>query len=99
MNSFISLALAFFLAACGATEPYVYKPDEFNRNRSTFNLAPVDLAEVGVCYNSVTTTPDRVQALAEEQCQAFGKRAHIADDILASCPLLTPAGAMFRCVK
>lgn len=99
MNSFISLALAFFLAACGATEPHVYKPNEFNREHPTFNLAPVDMAGLGVCYNSVTTTPDKVQALAEEQCQAFGKRARFADQSLASCPLLTPAGAMFRCVK
>lgn len=99
MTRLILLTLALLLAACGATEPYVYKAEEFNRNRASFNRPPVDLAEVGVCYNSMTTTPESVRALAEEQCQAYGKAARFTGEALATCPLLTPAGAVFRCVK
>lgn len=100
MLRFIPLALLLLpLAACGATEPYVYKADEFNRNRPSFNRPPVDPSEVGVCYNGMTTRPESVRALAEEHCQAYDKRAQLADEILTSCPLLTPAGAVFRCVK
>lgn len=100
MLRLIPLALLVLqLAACGATEPYVYKANEFDRDRPSFNRSPADPSEVGICYNGMTTTPEKIRALAEEHCQAYGKRARLADEVLASCPLLTPAGAMFRCVK
>jgi hypothetical protein len=32
------MTLAIGLADCGAVDPYVYNPDEFNRNSPTFTL-------------------------------------------------------------
>ena len=91
-----AIVLFFVLSAC-AGEPYVYRADEFNRAASTFKVEPKDSSAVIICYSSRNTTPERVRALAEQECARFGKKARISEQRFGECPLGTPATATFQC--
>ena len=99
LRSVFQIAVVATLAACGATEPYVYKKDEFNRNAKTFNKEPEDRSEVTICYNDLGTSGKRVANMAEEECAKFGKTAGRDHETFGACPLLTPVEARFACVK
>lgn len=93
------IAVVTALAGCGATEAYVYKTDEFDRDAKTFNKEPKDRNEVTICYNGVGTSDKRVADMAEQECVKFGKTARRENEVFGDCPLLTPIEARFACVK
>ena len=93
------IGVAAALAGCGATDAYVYKKDEFNRNSKTFNKEPEDRSEVTICYNGLGTSDKPVATMAEEECAKFGKTAHRDHETFGVCPLLAPVEARFACVK
>ena len=94
----IAILLPVFLVGCSGLAPYVHNPNEFNRNAPNFGKEPADMAQVAVCYNGSTTTPQDVLALAESTCRKFGKTAKFERQDIMQCPLLTPARAHFSCV-
>jgi len=87
------------LAACGPAEPFVFKKAKFDRDSLYFNRKPDDISEVMICYRRGGTTPQAVASLANQRCGDFGKVARPRGHSLLDCPLLTPAGAVFDCVK
>jgi hypothetical protein len=93
------IAVVTALAGCGATDAYVYKKDEFDRDAKTFNKEPKDRNEVTICYNGVGTSDKRVADMAEQECVKFGKTARPENEVFGDCPLLTPIEARFACVK
>jgi hypothetical protein len=93
------IGICIALAGCGATEPYVYKADEFDRDAPTFNQEPSDLTDVTVCYNAMASRPEEVATLADAACGKFAKRAERRSDTFGDCPVLTPHEARFECVR
>jgi len=89
--------MVLILAACGATEPYVFKPDEFDRTSSDFNQPVVDRDSVTICFNGWVTDDPEVAAIAQAECGKFGKTARARVDTFDRCPLLTPGEAEFAC--
>lgn len=90
--------LAATLAACGLVDPYVLRPDEFNRDSPTFNKPLADGQPVSICYSGLVTDAQTVQGIADTQCAQYDKRAMLLSTDVARCPLLTPVEAMFACV-
>ena len=99
VRSGFHIAVVAALAGCGATEPYVYKKDEFNRNSKTFNKEPEDRSEVTICYNGVGTSDKRLADMAGQDCAKFGKTARREEETFGVCPLLTPIEARFACIE
>ena len=95
----LSIMLAVGSGACGSVDPYVYKPDEFDRNSPTFNKQPADREEVTICYNAIITSDAAVGEMAERECGKFGKTARHRGDAFGKCPLLSPVHAHFACIK
>ena len=93
------IALMLLLSACGAIDPYVYRPGEFNRQSAEFNIEPADISEVSICYQSLVTDRESVVALAEERCREFDRTAELLSTGYGHCPLLTLARARFACVR
>ena len=93
------LPLMLMLSACGALDPYVYNPNEFDRQSAGFNLDPSDISEVSICYQSLVTDRESVVALAEERCRAFDRSAELLGTGYGYCPLLTLTRARFACVR
>lgn len=87
------------LTACAATEPYVFKEREFDRDAPDFNKEPVDRSEVTICYGRMFSAVEDVAKLAETECGRFGKRAVARDEGFGACPMLTPIEAHFDCIK
>jgi hypothetical protein len=95
----MALLLPLILFGCsGGLAPYVHNPAEFNRDSPNFAKEPTDIADVAICYNSSSSTPQDILALAESTCAQFGKVARFDRQDLLQCPLLTPARAFFQCV-
>jgi hypothetical protein len=86
------------LGGCGATDPYIYKPREFDRRAPDFNKPITDRREVTLCYTAIGTTDRTLLRMAEEECARFGKRAEARSETFGPCPLLTPIAATFACV-
>ena len=95
----LCVLLAVGLSACGTTDPYVFTPNEFDRELDTFREKPEDLALVTICYNKWDTTPEKVLELASVECGKYGKIARSSDQEFGVCPLLVPMAAYFACVK
>jgi hypothetical protein len=96
---FLCVLLAAGLSACGTTEPYVYKHNEFDRKSPDFGKKLEDRVSVIICYNKWDTTPEQVFDLASVECGKFGKMARAFDQEFGNCPLLVPMAAQFVCVK
>lgn len=91
--------LLFALAACGDTlPPYETAPPALTRAEA---LSPdASVLRIAVCYNALTTTAERVRAIAAVSCGAGTVPHALARDLsLNTCPLLLPARITFACVK
>ncbi len=99
LRSGVWMVLATSLGACGAIDPYIYTPHEFDRNSPTFNKPPKDRDEVTICYNGIATSRGngrRAGAAGMRQVRQDGAPQSRA---FGDCPLLTPVEARFACVK
>jgi hypothetical protein len=92
-----AVALALAVGSCGATEPYIYKHDEFNRSAEDFNKPLTDRNGVTICYNGIGTTDAEVARIAGNECARFGKFARFQEATFGDCPMLTPVQARFAC--
>lgn len=91
------LATIASVAGCGETDPYIYKPREFDRKDEAFNKPVTDRKRLTICYSGIENTDQEVLAQAEAECARFGKRASPLSEGFGPCPLLTPIAAQFRC--
>ena len=99
-RSLVSLTLTVCVALAGIAgcAPYIYDPQEFNRERADFGREPKDRSEVNVCYFTRTTSPQDILAIAEAECGKFGKAAQYRYSEVGECPFATPTLARFACV-
>jgi len=94
-STLVILVACIGLSAC---QPYIFIPDEFNRERPGFGQEPKDRTSVDICYFRHNTTPQDILAMAEAECAKFGKTAEYQHSSLGDCPLTTPTLGHFTCV-
>lgn len=99
MRQCLAIWILVAVSACGAVEPYIFQPGEFDRTRADYGKEPADIASVSVCYLGAVTAFEEVIEMAEERCGQFAKEAVLRDSGYARCPLVTPAHAAFDCVS
>jgi hypothetical protein len=87
------------LAVATACQPYIYDPQEFNREREDFGRAPADRSEVDVCYATKSTSAQDLLAMAEAECAKYGKAARYRYSDVLECPMATPLRARFACER
>jgi len=92
------LTILVTCAALGACQPYIYQPDEFNREREDFGRELKDRKTVEICYFTRNTAPQDILAMAEAECAKFGKTARYTYSEVGECPLATPTMGRFNCV-
>jgi hypothetical protein len=89
----LAMLAAGLLAGCSAVTPF-----------ATFPLQPRPgvtdpRTRVAICYNTLQTSPERVQELAQAECIGNATVEPIDTDYrLDSCPLSAPGRATFACV-
>lgn len=89
---FVLASLLLALAACGMLPPYETVPPPLKRGEQNPGQ------RVSVCYNPLTTTTEKVRALAAESCGTGMTPKPIEGSIgLNSCPLLIPERGTFLC--
>jgi hypothetical protein len=88
----IALPFAAILACCSALEPYPTYPQ--SAGPGEIDAGP----RVAICYDTLVSTLEEVQAAAQQECAA-GAVATPADTdwYLQYCPVLLPARATFVC--
>ena len=94
-----ALLLPLAAVACSVSEPYVYLEDEFDRTVSGFGQDPTDIEAVAICYNARSTTPGVLREMAQAECARFDKVARFSHQDTLTCPVFTPVGARFKCVR
>ena len=85
------LIAAAALGGCGSLGPYATLPH---------TAAPGQPAgqRVGICYNTLRSTPAQLQAEAQRECAANTLAEPVDTDwYMENCPLLLPARASFVC--
>lgn len=87
------LGLAMLAGGCGAN----VVPFETLPQPNVTAPAAADTVYVGVCYNSLFTTPAAVRAVAVNACGFEGTPYLLDQDMRLTCPLLTPVRATFAC--
>jgi hypothetical protein len=97
IRRFLGVLLVSLSTLLGACQPYIYEPDEFNRERADFGRERTDRTEVSICYFTRTTTPQDILAMAEGECAKFGKTARYLYSQTGECPLSTPTLGHFAC--
>ena len=87
--SFLLLAT---LASCSALEPYATSP------RTARPGEDAALPRVAICYDTLVSSLDQVQAAAQQECAADTVATYSSTDwYLQFCPLLLPARATYMC--
>lgn len=99
MKLAMALGMLAVVAGCGASEPYLFKRKEFERDSQTFNLPRPEGAPVQICYNGWWTSEAALVAMAETECARYGKSAtpRVVDEQFGTCPLFVPIQASFAC--
>jgi hypothetical protein len=88
----VRIAAIAALAGCSALEPYPTYP------RSTRSGEDASLTRVAICYDTLVSTLDQVQAAAQQECAADTVATPVDTDwYMQYCPLLLPARATFTC--
>jgi hypothetical protein len=88
----LSIAAAVALAGCSALDPYstlapTARPGE-----------PDQGPRVAICYDTLVSTLDEVQAVAQQECAPDTIATPVRTDWrMQYCPLLLPARATFSC--
>lgn len=85
-------------AGCGASGPYVHRPQEFNRDLPNFGKEPLDIDSVIICYNKFGTKPEEISKMATAECARYNKKAEFLRQSYQQCPLITPVAAEYSCV-
>jgi hypothetical protein len=93
LPALLPIVCAAGIAGCGMTAPFPTAP--LPREAK----GPPDAGErVAICYNTLRSTLDEVQAAGQAECPAGTTATRIAIDwYLQNCPLLLPARATFVC--
>ena len=100
MKIFILTVVVVFIAAgCTTSNPYIYKPNEFNRASPDFNRIPKDRKSVKICYSKFSTKLRDLQNMAQKECGLYGKIARFQEHDFLHCPLMTSTGATFNCLR
>ncbi len=101
LRSAAPLLLLLALAQCSNfLPPYETVPPPLTLPEQRAAAASGGDNRVAVCYNALTTTADRVLAIASESCGSGMVPRPLGRDFrLSNCPLLEPARATFACVK
>ena len=89
--------IALLGAGLSACQPYIYDPEEFNRERKDFGHDLTDRTDVNICYYTRSTTPQDILAMAEAECARFGKTARYRYSEVGQCPVATPTLGLFAC--
>jgi hypothetical protein len=88
----ISIAAAITLAGCSALDPYstlapTAQPGEADQG-----------PRVAVCYDTLVSSLDQVQAVAQQECAPETVATPVRTDwYMQYCPILLPARATFSC--
>jgi hypothetical protein len=83
---------AIALAGCSALDPYPTNP------RTARPGEDASLTRVSICYDTLVSTLDQVQAAAQQECAADTTATPVDTDwYMQYCPLLLPARATFTC--
>ena len=100
MKVFILTVVAVFVAVgCMSGNPYIYKLNEFNRASTDFNRIPKDRKTIKICYSKLSTKLSDLQKMAQKECGLYGKIARFQEHDFLHCPLMTPTGATFGCLR
>jgi len=92
LRAALPLIVAVALGGCGSLDPYATLPQ---------TAAPGQPAgqRVGICYNSLRSSPAQVQAEAQRECPPDTAAQPVDSDwYMQYCPLLLPDRATFVCV-
>lgn len=87
---------AFGLSACG-TGAFVDRRRDAGHNKLTY-LGESTPDAPSICYNSWTSTPADVLALARSVCAQTSRVPVLTEQSVFDCRLFYPARANFRCV-
>ena len=98
-NYILTIVVACIATGCTTNIPYIYKPNEFNRASTDFNKIPKDLKNIKICYSQLSTNLSDVQKIAQKECGLLGKFARFQKHDFLHCPLMTPTGATFNCLR
>ena len=95
----LTVVVVFIAVGCTTSNPDIYKPNEFNRASTDFNRIPKDRKSIKICYSKFTTKLSDLQKMAQKECGLYSKIARFQEHDFLRCPLMTPTGATFNCLK
>jgi hypothetical protein len=88
----VTVLLLAVLAGCSELEPYATDPQSPRPGEDTA------LTRVAVCYDTLVSSLEQVQAAAQQECAADTVASYSSTDwYLQYCPLLLPARATYMC--
>jgi hypothetical protein len=88
----VRVAAALTLTSCSALDPYPIFPADARPGE--VDPGP----RVAICYDTLVSTLDQVQAAAQQECVANTLAKPVRTDwYMQYCPLLLPARATFTC--
>lgn len=97
LTIWLSLGWVIVLVAGCSTEPYVHNSIEFNRDAKDFGRPVNNISGVTVCYNPYISSRQQVSQVAAKQCGIYNKTESYVSGDYKTCPLLTPAAAIYSC--
>jgi hypothetical protein len=92
MRTLAALVVAAALAGCSGFTPFSTAPPSLQPWQSSPGQ------RVSICYNTLKTTPEKLQEMAQAECLGEGVAQLLDTDYrLDNCPLMTPGRATFLC--
>lgn len=85
-------------AGCQAPTPYVFAEREFDRSSPDFHKEPLERDSVMICMSPFSDRSAAIAALADEECQKYGKTARFSGRQFGKCPLLVSSAPTYRCI-
>jgi hypothetical protein len=88
----LRIVAALALGGCSVLDPYPTYPRQARPGEDA------SLTRVAICYDTLVSSLDNVQAAAQQECAADTVATAVDTDwYMQYCPLLLPARATFTC--
>lgn len=101
LKNILNAAFLLLIVGCSQIEPFVDRRRNAGADFEHLYIGRSRPASPAICYNGLWTSEEKLQEMADAECQKHGTGTHaeFVEKTILSCKLLLPSHAYYQCIQ